>query len=115
MKKRIIFQKKSLQNNEASKLNDEASNSDSPKLNLIFGIEPNTRNVFIFDKNKKNIAKMNLKFDGLSIDKFLNCFSSLNYMGRFYISGGIQNPIYFFRSNIGNKCFKAIKEYANRT
>lgn len=38
---------------------------------------------------------MNLNFEGSSIDKFLICLSSLNYMGRFYISGGVQNPKIF--------------------
>jgi len=107
-KRNYISRKKSSKVNEVSKLNDEASNSDSPKLNLIFGIEPNTRNLFIFDKIKKNVTKMNLNFEGLSMDKFLNCLSTLNYMGRFYISGGVQNNKNFFRLNIGNKSLKQL-------
>ena len=107
-KKNFVMKKKSARALEVSKLNDENSNSDSPKLNLIFGIEPNTRNIFIFDKVKKNITKLYLNFDGLPIDKLLNCFSSLNYIGRFYISGGFQNPKNFFRLNIGNKSLKQL-------
>ena len=52
---------------------------------------------------------MNLNFEELSIDKFLNCLSTLNYMGRFYISGGVQNHKNLFRLNIGNKSLKQLK------
>ena len=69
----------------------------------------NTRNLFIFDKTTNQITKMNLNFNGLPIDKFLNSFATLNYMGRFYISGGIQNPKNFFRLDTGNKTFKQLK------
>jgi len=76
MKKELYFKGKSSKNNEISKLNDEASNNDSSKINLIFGIETNTKSLFIFDKITKNVTKMNLSFELLYIDKFLNCLSS---------------------------------------
>ena len=61
-KRNYISRKKTSKVNEVSKLNDEASNNDSSKLNLIFGIEPNTRNFFIFDKIKKKSNKNEFKF-----------------------------------------------------
>ena len=76
MKKELYFKGKSSKNNEVSKLNYEASNNDSSKINLIFGIETNTKSLFIFDKITKNVTKMNLNFEVLYIDKFLNCLSS---------------------------------------
>ena len=107
-KKLYLNRQKSKRNTEVSKLNDENSRNDEPKLNLVFGIEPNTRNIFIFDKTKSNITKMLLNTEGLPIDKLLTCFGSLNYMGRFYVSGGFQNPKNFFRLDIGNKTLKQL-------
>ena len=100
-----LNKKKNLKNSEKLKLNEENANQtgDEPKFNLICGIEPNTKNIFIFDKNAKNVTKINLNFQGLCIDKFLNCFSTLNYKGRFYLSGGFQYPKAFFRLNHGTK------------
>ena len=90
--------------NETSKLNEEQHiGGDEPNLNLVTGIDPNSKNVFIFDKTSKKISKVNLNFQGLPIDKFLNCFSTLNYNGRFYLSGGFQHPKAFFRLNYGTK------------
>ena len=63
MKKELYFKGKSSKNNEVSKLNDEASNNDSSKINLIFGIETNTKSLFIFDKITKNVTKMELNFE----------------------------------------------------
>ena len=107
-KKLYISRQKSKRTTEVSKLNDENSRNDEPKLNLVFGIEPNTRNIFIFDKTKSNITKMFLNTEGLPIDKLLTCFGSLNYMGRFYLSGGFQNPKHFFRLDVGNKTLKQL-------
>jgi hypothetical protein len=101
--KKLYMNKKKSRVVEVSKLNEESLGKDEPRLNLIFGIEPNSRNIFIFDKNNKTISKMNLNFNGLPIDKLLNCFATLNYMGRFYVSGGFQNPKNFFRLNLGEK------------
>ena len=97
--------------NETSKLNEEQHiGGDEPNLNLVTGIDPNSKNVFIFDKTSKKISKVNLNFQGLPIDKFLNCFSTLNYNGRFYLSGGFQHPKAFFRLNYGTK---ALMQLAN--
>lgn len=108
-KKQYINKQKIKRLNESSKLNDENMRNDDANLNLVFGMEINTRNLFIFDKTTNQITKMNLNFNGLPIDKFLNSFATLNYMGRFYISGGIQNPKNFFRLDTGNKTFKQLK------
>ena len=102
-KKTFINKKKIMKNNEIAKANEENNNGDEPKYNLIIGIEPNSKNIFVFDKNIKSITKMNLDLKGLPIDKFLNCFSTLNYNGRFYISGGFQYANVFFRLNYGSK------------
>ena len=107
-KRSYVNKQKSKRNAEVSKLNDENSRNDEPKLNLVFGIEPNTRNIFIFDKTKKNTTKMFLNTEGLPIDKLLTCYASLNYMGRFYLSGGFQNPKNFFRLDVGNKTLKQL-------
>ena len=63
MKKELYFKGKFSKNNEVSKLNYEASNNDLSKINLIFGIETNTKSLFIFDKITKNVTKMNLNFE----------------------------------------------------
>ena len=105
-KKLYISKQKSKRSTEVSKLNDENSRNDETKLNLVFGIEPNTRNIFIFDKTKNKITKMFLNAEGLPLDKLLTCLASLNYMGRFYLSGGFQNPKNFFRLDVGNKSLK---------
>ena len=102
-KKSFIQKKKNMKNNELSKLNEENNSGDEPKYNLISGIEPNTKNIFIFDKNTKTISKVNINFQGLPIDKFINCFSTLNYNGRFYISGGFQYGKIFTRLNFSTK------------
>ena len=104
-----INKKKNIRNTEISKVNEENNGGDEPKLNLFTGIEPNTKNIFIFDKNTKNVSKINLNFNGLPIDKFLNCFSTLNYNGRFYLSGGFQYPKAFFRLNHGTKTLLQLK------
>ena len=96
-----INKKKIMRNSEISKVKEE-NTGDEPKYNLIAGIEPNTKNIFIFDKDTKKVSKVNLNFQGLPIDKFLNCFSTLNYNGRFYLSGGFQHSKAFFRLNYGN-------------
>ena len=101
--KKLYINKKKSRVVEVSKLNEESLGNDEPKLNLIYGIEPNSRNIFIFDKNIQKISKMNLNLNGLPIDKLLNCLSTLNYMGRFYISGGFQNPKNFFKLNLAEK------------
>jgi len=51
---------------------------------------------------------MNLNFELLSIDKFLNCLFSFNYIGIFYISRGVQNHKNFLWLNIGNKSLKQL-------
>jgi hypothetical protein len=102
-RKTYINKKKSLKSSETSKLNEESNEGDEPKYNLIFGIEPNKKNIFCFDKSTKTISKIDLNFQGLQIDKFLNCFSTLNYNGRFYISGGFQYGKAFYRLNLGAK------------
>ena len=106
--KREYINKKKSMKAETSKINDESSNKDEPKLNLVFGIQPNTNNIFIFDKTKNTITKMELNLEGLSINKFVNFSSTLNYMGRFYISGGFQNPKNFYRLNLGEKKLKKL-------
>ena len=84
--------------NETSKLNEEQHmRGDEPNLNLVVGIDPNSKNVFIFDKTSKKKSKVNLNFQGSPIVKFLNCFSTLNYNGRFYLSGGFQQPKAFLK------------------
>ena len=100
-----LNKKKNKKNNEVSKLNNEQQNigGDEANSNLITGIEPNTKNIFIFDKNSKKISKINVNFQGLPINKFMNCFATLNYKGRFYLSGGFQYPKAFFRLNYGNR------------
>ena len=99
-----INKKKILKNNENAKSAEiNTGGGDEPQYNLICGIEPNSKNMFIFDKNEKKVNKINLNFQGLHIDKFLNCFSTLNYKGRFYLSGGFQHPKAFFRLNYGAK------------
>ena len=102
-----INKKKSLKNSELLKLNEENNKNigtgDEPKFNLICGIEPNTMNIYVFDKITKNISKINLNFEGIVINKFLDCFSTLNYNGRFYLSGGFQYPKAFFRLNYNAK------------
>ena len=65
-----------MKSSETSKLNEESNEGDEPKYNLIFGIEPNKKNIFCFDKSTKAISKIDLTFQGLQIDKFLcylNC------------------------------------------
>ena len=104
-KKLFLDKKRSKRINEISKMSDENSKNDAPKLNLVFGIEPNTKNLFIYDKLTNQITKMYLNFNGLPIDKLLTCFGTLNYIGRFYISGGLQNPKNFYRLDTGNKTF----------
>ena len=103
-----------IENEKLSYLNQKKNNKmiESQKLieqqkmggneannNYITGIEPNSKNIFIFDKISKRINKINLDFQGLVIDKFLHCFSTLNYNGRFYLSGGFNNPKAFFKLN----------------
>ena len=103
-----------IENEKLSYLNQKKNNKmiESQKLieqqkmggneannNYITGIEPNSKNIFIFDKISKRINKINLDFQGLVIDKFLNCFSTLNYNGRFYLSGGFNQPKAFFKLN----------------
>ena len=107
-KKQFIEKQKSRKSKEVSKLNDENSGGEAANLNLVFGMEINSKNVFYFDKSKNQVGKMNLNFNGLPIDKLLNCLATLNYMGRFYISGGIQNPKSFFRLDVGNKTLKQL-------
>ena len=107
-KKQYLNKKKSNKSNDASKLKEEIVKGDEPQLNLIFGIEPNTKNIFVFDKTKKAITKLNLNLEGLSINKLVHYSSTLNYMGRFYISGGFQNPKNFFRLNMGDKTLKQL-------
>ena len=108
-KKLYKSRKKMLRSQENSKINEDNIGDDEPKLNLIYGIEPNSKNIFIFDKNNRTLSKMNLNFNNLPIDKLLNCFSTLNYMGRFYLSGGFQNPKHFFRLDLGEKTLKQLK------
>lgn len=99
-----LSKKKINKYNENSKLNEEQHiEGDEPNNNLITGIEPNTKNIFIFDKTSKKISKISLNFQGLPINKFMNCFSTLNYKGHFYLSGGFQHPKAFLRLNYGSK------------
>ena len=107
-----INKKKTLRNSEMLKLNQENSNQtgDEPKPNLICGIEPNTKNIFVFDKNAKNVSKINIDLQGLRIDKFLNQLSTLNFNGRFYLSGGFHYAKAFFRLNHGTKTLKQLND-----
>ena len=105
--KKLYRDKINLRKSEVSKMNDETSRKDEANLNLIFGIEPNTRNIYIFDKKTNTISKKSLNFNGLFIDKLSNSFSTLNYMGKFYISGGYQNS--FYRLNLGEQSLKELK------
>ena len=107
-KRQFIERQRNKKNNEVSKINDDNFGNDDANLNLVFGMEINSRNVFYFDKTKNQVEKMSLNFKGLPMDKFLTCFATLNYMGRFYISGGFQNPKSFLRLDIGNKTFKQL-------
>ena len=114
-KSRLINKEKKLyrdkmisRKSEVSKINDESSRNDEANLNLVFGIEPNTRNIYIFDKKTNTISKKSLNFNNLSIDKLSNSFSTLNYMGKFYISGGYQNS--FYRLNLGEQSLKELKK-----
>ena len=88
---------------ESQKLNEQLKEGgNEANNNYITGIDPNTKNIFIFDKSTKKINKINLNFQNLPIDKFLNCFSTLNYNGRFYFSGGFNYPQAFFKLNYSN-------------
>ena len=97
---------------EVSKVNDENSKNDDTNLNLVFGIEPNTKNIFVFDKRTHSISKINLNFAGLSIDRLANNFSTLNYMGRFYLSGGYNQG--FYKLNLGEKSLKELQKMPSR-
>ena len=105
--KRSFRDKLNSRKSEVSKVNDENSRNDEANLNLVFGIEPNTKNILMFNKKNNTISKINLNFDGLPIDRLPNSFSTLNYMGRFYLSGGYQKS--FYRLNLGDKSLKELK------
>ena len=55
-----INKKKILKNNENAKSAEiNTGGGDEPQYNLICGIEPNSKNIFIFDKNEKKVNKIN--------------------------------------------------------
>ena len=108
---KILFIKKKLKRQtEVLKINDENPKNDTLTLNLVFWIEPNTKNLFIYDKTTNKITKIYLNFTGLPIENLLNYFGTLNYMGRFYLSGGIQYPKNFYRLDAKNKSFIQLRQ-----
>ena len=50
--KRSFRDKLNSRKSEVSKVNDENSRNDEANLNLVFGIEPNTKNILMFNKKK---------------------------------------------------------------
>ena len=68
-------------------------------MNLLYNIEAKTTNLIIFDKESKKISKVNVDLSQCLFKKFWAYHSTLNFKGKFYISGGYATSKMLYKYN----------------
>lgn len=85
------------ENNEISERIEESA--DDQYINLFYNIEIKTSNLICFNTEDKKITKVEINLGKTSIKKFEPFHSTLDYQGRFYISGGYTTGKMFCKYN----------------
>ena len=72
---------------------------EDTNMNLLYNIEAKTTNLIIFDKESKKISKVNVDLSQCLFKKFWAYHSTLNFKGKFYISGGYATSKMLYKYN----------------
>lgn len=83
-----------------SKIDENNEDTDGDvNNNLYYNAEVKTTNLVIFDAEKKQITRVKTNLNQCLFKKFEVFHSTLNYKGRFYISGGYTTGKMFYKLN----------------
>ena len=77
----------------------ESSETNNINLNILYNTEIKTTNLILFHKEIKTLSKEKVDLSKCLFKKFYSYHSTLNYKGKFYISGGYLTSKMFYNYN----------------
>ncbi len=97
-----------LANNKVENIKNEEEYEEP--ITGYYNIEINSNNLIYYSIKEKKVKKSNIDLSETIIKRFESYHSTLNYKGKFYISGGYSSSKMFYRYNSKSNSFDKLKD-----
>lgn len=111
IKSQSFHNSRAIGNNVEEEMGQDISVYDSETL---YGIEHKTQNILLYNKSTQKVSKIKINLEGLSFKKFESFLSTLNYDGKFYLSGGLSSSRSLFKLRPSYKILSPLEDMPSK-